>query len=51
MTADQRCDVRVGKPTSQLMFHLGYEHDDNDRHDVMLLCDKYGFDVPEQYRQ
>ncbi len=33
------------------MFHLGYEHDENDLHDVMLLCKKYGFDVPEEYRQ
>ena len=36
---------------SQLVFHLGYEHDDDDLHDVMLLCNTYGFDVPDEYRQ
>ena len=39
------------EPASQLAFHLGYEHDDNDLHDVMLLCEKYGFDVPGEYRR
>ena len=39
------------EPASQLLFHLGYEHDDNDVHDVMLLCEAFGFDVPEEYRQ
>ncbi|WP_350453846.1 nucleotidyltransferase domain-containing protein [Slackia heliotrinireducens] len=37
------------EPASQLMFHLGYDHDENDLHDVLLLCQKYGFDVPEEY--
>lgn len=39
------------EPASQLAFHLGYEHDENDVHDVMLLCEKYGFDVPDEYRE
>ncbi|ACV21341.1 Aminoglycoside-2''-adenylyltransferase [Slackia heliotrinireducens] len=37
------------EPASQLMFHLGYDHDENDLHDVLLLCQKYGFDVPDEY--
>jgi len=43
-------DVPCIDPKSQLMFHLGYRHDEHDVHDVMLLCREYGFDVPEEYR-
>ena len=38
------------EPQSQVMFHLGYEHDENDAHDVMLLCDTFGISVPKEYR-
>ena len=43
-------EVSCIDPESQLLFHLGYQHDEHDVHDVMLLCREYGFDVPEEYR-
>ena len=43
-------EVSCIDPESQLLFHLGYQHDEHDAHDVMLLCREYGFDVPEEYR-
>lgn len=45
-------DIAVNciEPQSQVMFHLGYEHDENDIHDVMLLCDTFDIPVPEAYR-
>ena len=27
-------------------FHTGYELDENDRHDVRALCDRFGIDLP-----
>mgnify|MGYP000245412162 CR=1 FL=1 len=41
-------DITVSciEPLSQVMLHLGYEHDKNDVHDVMLLCETFHtFDV------
>ena len=43
-------EVSCIDPESQLLFHLCYQHDEHDVHDVMLLCREYGFDVPEEYR-
>ena len=43
--------VKCIEPASQLMFHLGYQHDEDDVHDVLLLCKTFGFDIPEEYRQ
>lgn len=43
-------EVSCIDPESQLLFHLSYQHDEHDVHDVMLLCREYGFDVPEEYR-
>ena len=37
-------------PLSQVMFHLGYEHDKNDIHDVMLLCEEFQIAVPDEYK-
>jgi lincosamide nucleotidyltransferase A/C/D/E len=42
--------VRCLSPQLQLRFHLGYEPDDDDRHDVALLCQRFGLEVPEAYR-
>ncbi len=28
------------------MLHLGYEHDKNDVHDVMLLCETFQIAIP-----
>ena len=39
------------EPLSQVMFHLGYEHDENDIHDVMLLCEEFQIAVPDEYKE
>ena len=39
------------EPFSQVMFHLGYEHDENDVHDVMLLCDAFQIAIPDEYKE
>ncbi|MCL2793285.1 MAG: aminoglycoside nucleotidyltransferase [Spirochaetaceae bacterium] len=35
---------------AQLLFHQGYEHNENDIHDVLLLCKTFGLDIPEEYK-
>nr|WP_063851342.1 lincosamide nucleotidyltransferase Lnu(D) [Streptococcus uberis]ABR14060.1 putative lincosamide nucleotidyltransferase [Streptococcus uberis] len=35
---------------NQVLFHLGYEHDENDVHDVRLLCERYNIPVPSEYK-
>jgi lincosamide nucleotidyltransferase A/C/D/E len=42
--------VRCLSPQLQLRFHLGYKPDDDDRHDVALLCQHFGFEIPNEYR-
>jgi lincosamide nucleotidyltransferase A/C/D/E len=42
--------VRCLTPELQLQFHLGYEPDDDDRHDVAALCQHFGLAVPDAYR-
>ena len=34
----------------QLLCHTGYEPDATDRHDVQLLVQRYGLELPEAYR-
>jgi lincosamide nucleotidyltransferase A/C/D/E len=41
--------VRCLTPELQLQFHLGYEPDDDDRHDVAALCQHFGLVVPDGY--
>ena len=45
-------DIEVSciEPYSQVMFHLGYEFDENDIHDVKLLCETFHLEIPEEYR-
>ena len=31
------------------MFHLGYEFDENDVHDVKLLCEAFHIEIPNEY--
>ncbi|MBQ1259002.1 MAG: aminoglycoside nucleotidyltransferase, partial [Firmicutes bacterium] len=38
------------EPYSQVMFHLGYEFDENDAHDVKLLCEAFHIEIPNEYR-
>jgi lincosamide nucleotidyltransferase A/C/D/E len=42
--------VRCLTAAAQLQYHQGYEHDENDIHDVLLLCKTFGFSVPEEYK-
>lgn len=37
-------------PAEQVAFHTGYAHDEEDEHDVRLLCERFGIEVPEAYR-
>lgn len=34
----------------QVLFHLGYEHDENDVHDVRLLCERFNIPIPNEYK-
>ena len=45
-------DIEVSciEPYSQVMFHLGYEFDENDMHDVKLLCETFHIEIPDAYR-
>ena len=45
-------DIEVSciEPYSQVMFHLGYEFDENDIHDVKLLCETFHIEIPDAYR-
>lgn len=37
-------------PQAQVLFHLGYEYDENDLHDVLLLCRVFNLEIPEEYK-
>jgi lincosamide nucleotidyltransferase A/C/D/E len=37
-------------PEFQVRSHLGYEFDEQDRRDVMALCDHFGVELPPEYR-
>jgi lincosamide nucleotidyltransferase A/C/D/E len=34
-----------------VQFHLGYEPDENDFHDVRALCERFGIALPDEYRR
>ena len=42
--------VRCIDAENQVLFHLGYEHDENDIHDVKLLCERFNIPVPGEYK-
>ena len=42
--------VRCIDAENQVLFHLGYEHDENDIHDVRLLCEIFNIPVPNEYK-
>jgi lincosamide nucleotidyltransferase A/C/D/E len=46
-------DTVVGCVTAaQLVeFHTGYELRSTDRHDVKVLCDRFGIPIPDEYRR
>jgi lincosamide nucleotidyltransferase A/C/D/E len=41
--------VRCVPPVWLVKFHTGYESDDNDWHDVRLLCERFQIAVPDEY--
>ena len=41
-------DRRDGR--QEILFHLGYEFDENDAHDVKLLCETLHIEIPNEYR-
>jgi lincosamide nucleotidyltransferase A/C/D/E len=43
------CSVRCISPEWLVKFHTGYELDDNDWHDVRLLCERFQIAVPDEY--
>lgn len=43
--------VRCIPPEQQVLFHRGYDFDDTDVRDVLLLCGRFGIPVPEEYRE
>jgi len=43
--------VRAIAPEWLVKFHTGYEIDENDRHDVRLLCERFEIELPEEYRK
>jgi lincosamide nucleotidyltransferase A/C/D/E len=42
--------VRCDAPQWSIRWHTGYEPRPVDRHDVPLLCDRFGIALPEEYR-
>jgi lincosamide nucleotidyltransferase A/C/D/E len=38
-------------PEWMVKFHSGYKLDENDYHDVKLLCEKYGIEMPREYNE
>lgn len=43
--------VKCIPPEVMLEFHSGYELDADDYHDVKSLCDKFGLELPEEYKK
>ena len=44
-----RHPVRCIAPEWLVKFHTGYPLDENDFHDVRLLCERFGIELPEEY--
>jgi lincosamide nucleotidyltransferase A/C/D/E len=42
-------EVRCLTANAQLTYHQGYEHDENDMRDVLLLCETFGLPLPHEY--
>ena len=43
--------VRCISAEDMVKFHSGYELDENDFHDVLALCGKFGIEVPIEYQK
>jgi lincosamide nucleotidyltransferase A/C/D/E len=42
-------EVKCIDAENQILFHLGYEHDNDDIYDVKLLCEKFNIPLPSEY--
>jgi len=43
--------VKCISPEWMVKFHTGYKLDENDYHDVKALCQRFGFEIPEEYAE
>jgi lincosamide nucleotidyltransferase A/C/D/E len=43
--------VRCITPEWMVRFHTGYDFDEDDYRDVIALCQRFGIDMPAEYRQ
>ena len=43
--------VKCPPPDVMVMFHTGYDPDENDRRDVKVLCKRFGIPLPEIYKR
>lgn len=43
--------VKCISPEWLVKFHSGYELDENDYHDVAVLCERFGFALPAEYER
>ena len=43
--------VKCIPPEVMVEFHSGYELDEDDYHDVKALCEKFGIELPEEYKK
>jgi lincosamide nucleotidyltransferase A/C/D/E len=42
--------VRCIDLENMVKFHSGYPLDENDYHDVKVLCERFGFDLPDELK-
>lgn len=45
------CKVQCISPGDMVKFHSGYDLREKDYHDVSALCEKFGIDLPEEYKR
>lgn len=45
------CSVKCISPEWMVKFHSGYDLDENDYHDVLALCQKFGISIPNEYEK
>ena len=45
------CEVACISPAWMVAFHTGYEPDQNDYLDVSALCERFGIELPPEYRR
>jgi lincosamide nucleotidyltransferase A/C/D/E len=43
--------VKCISPEDLVKFHSGYELDDNDYHDIKLICEKFNIPLPDEYKK